>query len=259
MAQLVAALERHDLLIAAEERLSLKRADELRSGLLAAVSHDLRTPLASIKASATALLSGEAHFSDADRSELLRAIDSEADRLDGLVEDLLDMSRINEGSVDLATVAVDLGDVVAIAIEEVRAAIGPFSQRVEVGGDDVVVTTDPVLVTRILYNLILNALTQGGGKQVMVDVASSGSEVTVRVIDQGPGISQLDREAVLMPFQRRGDTSSTTHGLGLGLAIAAGFAYALGGELLIEDTPGGGCTMVLRLAHGVEQRAQPTR
>ena len=259
VAQLVTALERHDLLIAAEERLSLKRADELRSGLLAAVSHDLRTPLASIKAGATALLSGEASFSEADRNELLRAIDSEADRLDGLVEDLLDMSRINEGSVDLATVAVDLGDVVAIAIEEVRAAIGPFPQRVELTGDDVVVTTDPVLVTRIMYNLILNALTHGGGELVVVDVSSSASEVTLRVIDQGSGISQLDREAVLMPFQRRGDTSSTTHGLGLGLAIAAGFADALGGELLIDDTPGGGCTMVLRLAHGAGERAELTR
>jgi two-component system sensor histidine kinase KdpD len=251
-AQLVAALERRRLEIESEERAVLKRADALRSALLAAVSHDLRTPLASIKAAATALLSKTAQFTEAQRDELLGAIDSESDRLDGLVEDLLDMSRVHEGSVELAVSTVDMVEVVESAVVDAAQSAGaPLATVQRTGLEELAVTTDPVLVKRVVYNLVLNALVHGGGSEVVVDVGAIAGGVSVRVVDHGSGIPRAARDAVFLPFQRRGDTAAS-RGLGLGLAISRGFVDAIGGDLSVEDTPGGGCTMVMVLPAELE-------
>jgi two-component system sensor histidine kinase KdpD len=244
--QLIAAIEREALQREAAERRALLEVDELRGALLAAVSHDLRTPLASIKAAATALLSSDALFTPEQHEALLRSIDAETDRLDGLVEDLLDMSRVNEGSVELAIDEVDLEELVDRAVVDACRAAGVEREQVQrAGAEAVELETDPVLVTRVLYNLVLNGLVHGGGK-LTVEVGRLGGEVSVRVVDHGPGLRSSEREDVFKAFQRSGDVADGK-GVGLGLAIARGFAEILGGELSIEDTPGGGCTMVLVL------------
>ena len=245
--QLVAALERRRLEIDSDERRALKQADDLRSGLLAAVSHDLRTPLASIKAAATTLLSTTASLTPELHDELLRSIDGESDRLDGLVEDLLDMTRVNEGSVELAMSAVDVDELIESAVADaVTAAGAPLGSVTQTGLELVEAVTDPALVTRVVYNLVLNALVHGGGAGVVVDVGAIADGIIVRVIDHGSGIPRASREEVFRPFQRRGDAGAS-HGVGLGLAIAQGFVEAIGGDLSMEDTPGGGCTMVMVL------------
>ena len=252
--QLIAALERESLQREAAERRALLEVDELRGALLAAVSHDLRTPLASIKAAATALLSSAALFTPEQHEALLRSIDAETDRLDGLVEDLLDMSRVNEGSVELAIDEVDLDELVDMAVVDACRAAGAEREQVQrLGVEGVELETDPVLVTRVLYNLVLNGLVHGGGK-LSVEVGTLGGDVSIRVVDHGPGLRPAEREDVFKAFQRSGDVAGGK-GVGLGLAIARGFTEILGGELSVEDTPGGGCTMVLVLPM---RRPEPT-
>ena len=244
--QLVAALERDQLWRAAAERRALLQVNELRSALLAAVSHDLRTPLASIKAAATTLLSSSATISPEQAQMLLRSIDAESDRLDGLVEDLLDMSRVNEGTVELALTESDLVELVDVAAADACRAAGvgrELVSRNETGPISLV--TDPVLVSRILYNLVLNGLVHGGGA-LKVELGDVAGRATVRVVDHGPGVRVAEQAAIFTAFQRSGDVADGK-GVGLGLAIARGFTEILGGELTVEDTPGGGCTMILDL------------
>jgi two-component system sensor histidine kinase KdpD len=246
--QLVVALDRKRLEQESEERAVLKRADVLRSALLAAVSHDLRTPLASIKTAATALLSPSATFTPGQSNELLHAIDTQADRLDALVENLLDMTRIQEGSVELAISSIDVVELVDRAAADVTdAVVQPRGAVHRTGLDHLSVTTDPALLERVLENLIVNALIHGGGGPVTVDVGRLEDLAAVRIVDRGPGIPPAARASVFLPFQRRDDVGGQ-RGLGLGLAIAKGFVDTLGGELRIEDTPGGGCTMVATIA-----------
>jgi two-component system sensor histidine kinase KdpD len=244
--QIVSVLERQRLEREARERDQLRQADELRAALLAAVSHDLRTPLASIKTAATSLLSPSAHFTPEQHEALLESIDAETDRLSGLIEGLLDMTRVNEGTVEFANAEVDLVDLVEYAIEDAVAAANVLPSAVRVTGLDAVpMTTDATLVVRIVANLVQNGLIHGGG-EVAVDVGLVGNDATIRVVDHGSGVPPEDREAIFLPFQRRGDVR-IGRGVGLGLAIARGFTAALGGTLAVDDTPGGGCTMVLSL------------
>ncbi len=245
-AQLVVALDRRRLEAEAAERRALRAADDLRASLLAAVSHDLRSPLASIKAAATTLLGSWARLDEADVDELLQGIDLEADRLNGLVGDLLDMSRIHEGTVEIVPRRVDVNEIVARAIAEARRVAPSPSSVARRGPEPLLVDTDPVLVERVVANLVRNALDHGGGSDVLVDAGRAGSAVVVRVIDHGPGIAPERRATIFEPFQHRGDTRHD-RGLGLGLAIAQGFATTVGGTLECEDTPGGGCTMILTL------------
>ncbi len=246
-AQLVVAIEHRRLAAEAGERQSLIEADELRASLLAAVSHDLRSPLASIKAAVTTILDTSTKLTEEQKNVLLKGIDAETDRLNGLVGDLLDMSRIQEGGVDLVEVEVDLGELTERAIVEAvkGAEVAPGAVKCR-AVRDVVVKSDPVLIERIICNLVLNAIVHGGGDNVLVDVDAVGDSATVRIIDHGPGIPREQRAVVLRPFQRQSDAASD-RGVGLGLAIADGFAESLGGLLEIEDTPGGGCTMVLTI------------
>ena len=243
-AQLATALESDRLHAEAAEADSLARANQLRSALLAAVSHDLRTPLASIKAASSSLLSEQLDFGPDETGVLLHTIDDEADRLSSLVENLLDMSRLETGSMEVLRRPTDVGGVVDAAL----ASLGPRARAVavSVGADLPTVETDPVLVERVVANLVDNALLHGSGRPVRVEAGSVAGRVDIRVVDHGPGIPPVDRERVFQPFQRLGDTDARS-GVGLGLAVSRGFTESVGGELDLEDTPGGGCTMVVRL------------
>ena len=223
----------------------LAAANELRTALLRAVSHDLRTPLASMKASVTSLMQDDVAWSVADTRTFLETIDTEADRLDRLVGELLDMGRIEAGAVEVALAPVSIDELLAGALDGAGAT--PARIRLEVPDDLPGVVVDPPLVERALANVLTNALRHSPpDAPVRVVAAGLGDDVVVRVVDTGPGIQPDQRVRVLQPFQRLGD-GRTDPGVGLGLAVARGFTEAVGGRLDLDDTPGGGLTVTLSL------------
>jgi len=243
--QMALALQGRRLQAEAASATSLAKANELRTALLAAVSHDLRTPLASIRAAATSLLSDEVDWDPATSKELLETIDDEAERLNTLVGNLLDMSRLQTGSVTINSQPIGIEEIVATAIVSLHVV----PDRIEVDVPETLprVDVDPTLLERAVANLIDNALSfSPRGKPVRVEAAVVGPELHLRVVDAGPGIPSAERDRVFLPFQRLGDNPNGA-GVGLGLAVAHGFVNAVGGELVVEDTPGGGCTMVVTL------------
>jgi two-component system sensor histidine kinase KdpD len=246
VAQLAAAIDRRAVGAQAARAQSLAEADELRTALLQAVSHDLRTPLAGIKASASSLRQPDIDWSEEDRDEFLRTIEDETDRLTALVVNLLDMSRIQADAVAPATRPVGLEEVVPAAV----AGLGERGQGVAVDVPESLpaALADPALLERVVANLVANAVARSpAGVPVRVEAGEVGARVLVRVVDRGPGIPVADREDVFQPFQRMDDRRGAGAGVGLGLAVARGFTRAMGGELSIDDTPGGGTTMVIDL------------
>jgi two-component system sensor histidine kinase KdpD len=246
VAQLAAAIDRRRIGAQAAEAAALAEANELRSALLQAVSHDLRTPLAGIKASASSLRQPDIDWSDEDRVEFLRTIEDETDRLTALVANLLDMSRIQAGAVAPALRAVGLEEVVPAAV----AGLGPRASAVAVDVPETLppVTADPALLERVVANLVENAVAHSAdGAPVRVEAGEVGGRVLIRVVDRGPGIPPAERERVFQPFQRMDDSPSHGAGVGLGLAVARGFTRAMGGDLTIDDTPAGGTTVILEL------------
>jgi two-component system sensor histidine kinase KdpD len=243
-AQLAVALDSQRLHAEAEEADTLSRANELLSALLASVSHDLRTPLASIKAASSSLLSEQLEFDPGETKILVQTIDAESDRLSAVVENLLDMSRLQTGSMDVIDRDVDIGEVVDSAL----ASLGPRAAGVSVEIPENLprVHTDPVLLERAVANLVDNGLVHAEGAGLRIEAGAVAGRVDLRVVDRGPGIRPEAREVVFHPFQRSGDSENRV-GVGLGLAVARGFVEAVGGELDLEDTPGGGTTMVVRL------------
>jgi two-component system, OmpR family, sensor histidine kinase KdpD len=242
--RLADSLERRDLERAAQEAAALGEADELRTAILRAVSHDLRSPLASIKASATSLLQDDIDWTPAERKEFARTIDEEVDRLDRLVANLLDMSRIEAGVVQITSRPVGLEEVIAAALDSISRPT--TNVVVDISDDLPTAIADAGLLERVVANLVANALEHSPESMpVRVQAASYAGQATVRIADQGPGIDAAHRDRMFAPFQRLGDTTAT--GVGLGLAVARGFTEAMGGDLAVEDTPGGGLTVVLTL------------
>jgi two-component system sensor histidine kinase KdpD len=242
-AQLTVALESRTLARAAANAGALQQARDFRNALLAAVSHDLRTPLASVKAAATSLQQTDVELTLEDREEFVDTIVTEIDRLNGLVGNLLDMSRIHSGVVDVMNVPVGLDEVVPAAIP------ADDQDRVDVDVAESLpsVQADPGLLERIIANLVTNAIRWSpSGTRVRIVAGPVPGGIDLRIIDRGPGIAVEARGRVFEPFQRTGD-DRTSDGIGLGLAVARGFAEAIGASLEIDDTPGGGTTMVLHL------------
>jgi two-component system sensor histidine kinase KdpD len=243
--QAAVALQQGRLAAQAAEAERLAAGNSMRTALLAAVSHDLRTPLAGIKAASSALRSDEIDLDDADRAELTVTIDESADRLAGLVENLLDMSRLQAGVV---SPALSPSDVPAVVYQAVSGLDAAERARVELDWpvDPPAVLADPGLLERVVANLVSNALHHAPGGPVTVTAGAFGDRIELRVVDRGPGVPLADRERVFAPFQRLGDTPSG-QGVGLGLAVARGLTEAMGGTVTAEDTPGGGLTMVVSL------------
>jgi len=239
------ALEQQRLAAEAEAAKPIAAADRMRTALLAAVSHDLRTPLASAKAAVTSLRSPDVRWDLADTEELLATADESLDRLTHLVENLLDMSRLQAGALSLFPRPSGLDEIVARALDSLE----PFGRDVMVEIPEALpaVEADPAIMERVVVNLTENALRYSpAGKPPMLTASALGDHVELRVIDRGPGIPEQDREHMFVPFQRLGDTDNTT-GVGLGLALSRGLTEAMGGTLTAEDTPGGGLTMTISL------------
>ncbi|MFI0479584.1 ATP-binding protein [Actinomadura sp. 9N215] len=240
-AQAAVALRQRRLAETAEQVRPLAAADKMRTALLNAVSHDLRTPLASAKAVVDSLRSPDVTWSPQDRDELLDTAAQSLDRLDRLVANLLDMSRLQAGSLGISLRTVAAEDVVP----RVLADMGPAEVQISVPDGLPEMRADPALLERVLANLLTNAVRYNPpGEPVLVTASSHADRIELRVIDRGPGIPPENRDRVFEPFQRLGDRDNTT-GVGLGLALARGLAEAMGGSIAIEETPGGGLTMVL--------------
>ncbi|GGX60335.1 sensor histidine kinase [Streptomyces hiroshimensis] len=248
-AQAAVVLDRQRLVGEAERARRLDEGNRIRVALLAAVSHDLRTPLAAIKAAVTSLRSDDVAWSEEDEAELLAGIEDGADRLDHLVGNLLDMSRLQTGTVTPLIREIDLDEVVPMAL----GGVPEGSVTLDIPETLPMVAVDPGLLERSVANVVENAVKHSpGGTPVLVAASALGDRVEVRVADRGPGVPDSAKDRIFEPFQRYGDAPRGA-GVGLGLAVARGFAEAMGGTLAAEDTPGGGMTMVLtlRAADGV--------
>ena len=239
------ALDQQRLAAEAQAAKPIAAADRMRTALLAAVSHDLRTPLASAKAAVTSLRSPDVRWDAADTEELLATADESLDRLTHLVENLLDMSRLQAGALSLFPRPSGLDEIVARALDNLDP-LG-WDITVEIPESLPAVYADPAILERVVVNLIENALRYSpAGKPPLITASALGDRVELRVVDRGPGIPEQDKERMFVPFQRLGDTDNTT-GVGLGLALSRGLTEAMGGTLTAEDTPGGGLTMTVSL------------
>ncbi|MFE7762125.1 ATP-binding protein [Streptomyces sp. NPDC057438] len=240
-AQAAVVLDRRRLQQEAGQARELAEGNRIRTALLAAVSHDLRTPLAGIKAAVSSLRSDDVAWSREDEAELLAGIEEGADRLDHLVGNLLDMSRLQTGTVSTLIREIDLDEVVPMAL----GGVPEGSVGLEIPESLPMVAVDPGLLERAVANIVENAVKYSPpGTPAQVSASALGGRVEVRVTDRGPGVPDEAKDRIFAPFQRHGDAPRGA-GVGLGLAVARGFAEAMGGTLDAEDTPGGGLTMVL--------------
>ena len=255
-AQAATALERQRLTQQAEQAHDAVEADRMRTALLTAVSHDLRSPLASAKAAVDSLRSHDVTWTPQDRDELLATADESLDRLIRLVENLLDLSRLQAGALSVFVRPVALDEIIPLALDD----LGP-------GGHDVVVRlpedlpdclADAALLERVVANLIANALRHSPpGSPPLVAASTLGDRIELHVVDHGPGIAPEHMDQMFAPFQRLGDTDNTT-GVGLGLALSRGLTEAMGGSLTPQETPGGGLTMIVSLPSAGEPPPAPS-
>jgi two-component system sensor histidine kinase KdpD len=247
-AQIAASLDRDRLRTQAAQAEALAEGNRMRTALLAAVSHDLRTPLASIKASVSTLRQTDVEWTPADESALLATIETSADRLDALIGNLLDMSRLTTGSLQpfLRPTAID--EVAPVAL---RGLDGGSLLELAVPDGLPLVLTDPGLLERVLANLFANALTYSPpGQRPGLRASRSGGGVLLEIIDHGQGVPDELKSRMFEPFQRldgRAADPPGIAGVGLGLAVVKGFLDTMGGAVQAADTPGGGLTMRVTL------------
>ncbi len=247
-AQAAVVLERRRLSREAAAARREAEGNRIRTALLAAVSHDLRTPLAGIKASVSSLRSADVQWDPEDEAELLAGIEAGADRLDHLINNLLDMSRLQTGTVTPLIQETDLDEVVPYAL----GGVPPESVRLDVPETLPMIRADGGLLERSLANLVENAVKYSpDGVKVLVkadalEQPGVPGRVELRIVDRGPGVPEEAKEKIFAPFQRYGDAPRGA-GVGLGLAVARGFVEAMDGTVTAEDTPGGGLTMVVSL------------
>jgi two-component system, OmpR family, sensor histidine kinase KdpD len=251
---LAAGLERDSLLADVVETAALRRADVVKTALLRAVSHDLRSPLTAIAAAGEAI--GSPSLSEDERREMAAVIQSETQRLSRLVDNLLDLSRLEAGAAEPHTALTSLEDVIRAALAELSPAPEDFSLSID--RDLPLVSIDPVQMERALANVLENARRHSGGHPVSVraravrslgeaSAGSAGDRLVVRIVDRGPGIPPAQLERVFEPFYRAGTAQGGHRGSGLGLAIARGFTESNGGRLHVESLPGQGATFVFEL------------
>jgi two-component system sensor histidine kinase KdpD len=238
---LIAAAEREALLREVVETDALRRSDEIKTAVLRSVSHDLRSPLTAIRAMGEAL--GSPALEPSERAELGEAITTESERLSRLVDQLIDLSRLQAGTAEPRRDWCSLEEVIRAAVEDTGAA----ADRVRLVIDRTLplVRADPAQMQRALANLIENALRYGGGAPVSVRARASGGRVLIRVVDQGPGIPPAEQERIFTPFYRA--PGAAGRGSGLGLAIVRGFVEANGGRIRVESLPGQGTSFVVEL------------
>ncbi|HEX5190794.1 MAG TPA: ATP-binding protein, partial [Streptosporangiaceae bacterium] len=243
-AQAAAALDRDRLRTQAAQAEALAEGNRMRTALLAAVSHDLRTPLASIKASISTLRQTGVQLSAEDEAALLATTEESADRLNDLIGNLLDMSRLAAGSLEPFLRPASVDEVAPLARHDAESS---GNVRLVVPDELPLVRTDPGLLERVLANLFANAIAHSPqGRPPVMTASRQGDVVLLDVIDRGNGVPDELKPLMFEPFERLGDRGGGT-GVGLGLAVAKGFLSAMGGSVTPLDTPGGGLTMRVTL------------
>lgn len=250
-AHLLLLRQRHALQLRLTRTTKLAEGNSIRTSILRAVSHDLRTPLAGIKLAVTALKRQKRRLPEEIQDEMLDTIDSYADRLDSLIGNLLDMSRISSGSTAPLTSPVTWRD----AIEDALRGLPGGAIRIDLAPNMPAIDADLGMLERVIANVVENALKYAPGSDIVIVGPSGGSGVAtiegrpcgeLRIVDHGQGVAAADVIAMFEPFQRLDDAPEGL-GIGLGLAVAKGFTEAMGGQLTAEPTPGGGLTIVIRL------------
>jgi len=240
--ELATVIDRAELADHVADLDALEKANELRTALLRAVSHDLRSPLSAIHASVTSMLQDDVDWPPEDQMEFLRTISDESERLNRVVSDLLDAGRLQTGTLHVQKRPTGVEDVVSIVATAFRSQLHRLSVDTEVELPDV--STDPALLERIVENLVRNALDHSPRETpVRVTAGVVGDRIDLRIIDRGPGIDPETRQMIFEPYRTLDDSHMA--GVGLGLAVAKGLADALGHEITVDDTPGGGTTMIL--------------
>jgi two-component system sensor histidine kinase KdpD len=242
-AMLGAAVERDALQREVVETSALRRSDVLKTALLRAVSHDLRSPLTAILTAAGAL--GSASLSEEERAELVADIGGEAERLSHLVDNLLDMSRLEARVAEPRVEWSSVEEVVLAAIDEIALPAGTFSPAID--ADLPLIRADAAQLERAFANLFENSARYSGGHPISVRARAVGGRILVRVVDRGPGVPAAEQERIFEPFYRAAGADNGHRGSGLGLAIVRGFVEANGGRVWVESLPGQGTTFVVEL------------
>ncbi|MFI4993761.1 MAG: ATP-binding protein [Solirubrobacterales bacterium] len=256
---LSAALEREGLLGGVVETAALRRADTVKTALLRAVSHDLRSPLTAISAAGEAV--GSPSLSPQERAEMAAVIGEETRRLSRLVDNLLDLSRLEAGAAEPRREWMSVEEVIGSAVEELAGGAEDFALSID--RDLPLVRADSAQLERAFVNVLENARRHSGGHPVSVraravhPLAGEGGRLIVRVVDRGPGIPPAQLERVFEPFYRAGTAHTGHRGSGLGLAIARGFTEANGGTLHVESLPEQGATFVFELPLDAGMEADP--
>jgi two-component system sensor histidine kinase KdpD len=242
LASLIAmAVDRERLQLEARAAEKLRLSDSVKTAILRAASHDLRSPLTAIRVAAESLASPSVTLTEEDRARQLDTVRRESARLDRLVANLLDLSRLEAGSTVSQSELLSLDELIGQAVAELGSE---ERMRIELRGDPPVVEVDPVQIERVFVNLLENALRHSPPGAEVAVVITAGEEAVVRVIDAGPGIPAAELERVFEPFEQL-DASGGRRGFGLGLAIARGFAEANGGRVWVESRPGQGASFAV--------------
>ena len=242
--QAALAIERSQLRARAVRAELLEEVDRWRSALVGAVSHDLRTPLASIKAAVSTLRGDVATLSAEDHVVLLETIEDQCDHLTRLVANLLDMARLEAGTLTLRSEPLAVGELVDAAVVAVGATLGTHVLDVQVDDDLPLVSADLVLITQVLANLLTNASQHApDGSTITLSAREVAGEVVVSVSDEGPGVREEDRERIFHMLDRNAGSGRA----GLGLAISTAFVGAHGRRITVADAPGGGASFSFRL------------
>ena len=243
-------LERQLLEENERELSDIRQADQMRVALLNAVSHDLRGPLASSKAAISSLLNNEVVWTHEDQEELLNSANHSLDQLNHLIENLLDMSRLEAGTFFLNWRNVGVEDAVSGAIKSLKSPTDTIEINIDLALPPI--KGDPILLERVIGNLLENAIRFNPKEQhVPVSATQVDNKIEIRIIDHGPGLSKKDTSKLFTAFQRFGDRHNST-GVGLGLAIVKGFTELMNGQVSMEATFEGGLTMVLAFPIGGE-------
>jgi two-component system sensor histidine kinase KdpD len=251
------ALERNRLDAEARAARTDAEISEIRAALFSSVSHDLRTPLASIKAGVTSLMDGEVHFEPEEERELLTTVLEETDRLNRLLENVLNLARARAGDVALERELTPFDDVVETVLARLRGPLSSFELRTRIDEGLPGVWVDAVQMDQALTNILENAVQYSPkGSEISVGVSRVRGGIQVRVADHGPGIPPDERDQAVEPFYR-GRSSSGSAGSGLGLAIARAVVAAHGGSLRLGEAPGGGLAVVIELSAGAPLEPGP--
>ena len=257
--QTAIAIDRAQLMEQSIRAAALEENEKLRTTLLSSLSHDLRTPLASITGAVTSLRELGDKMSASDRQDLLASIEEEAGRLSRFVKNLLDMSRIEAGALEVRRDWVDVADAVRGAAQRARKAFAETKIAISVAPNLPFIRADANLLQQVLFNLLDNANKYGGGAAVAVHARQEGGDVVVTVTDEGPGVKASDLERIFEKFYRGGRPDGRKAGTGLGLSICRGLVEAMGGSIAAQSPAlrRRGTRMVLRFpaaeARGAEK------